>query len=418
MTEAGNLALWNLNVLGELDLQFSGQATPVIDALLTFDGANWRPIVPVISNTASYISIAVDNLMALSGMTINIEDNVDLFCKDLGNVNSLEVDSIMAKDGMTLTIKNDVDLFCQDLSNVKSLVVDTLTAKDGTTITIQNDVDLFCQDLANVKSMHVDLISPKTPGGNITLDGNVDVGETLYVSTIAGKSPVTVKDALTVQGNLTLENGTTFSAEVPTDGDVMTYSGGLWVPAAGGLSLVGHEILVLHQNWETTLQTDAPQSASVGVRTGAIRWTNTLVVPAMYDPQGLFSGAYRQTIDLDTTKMYRIHCTVSLGPSLTGGNPDPGAWKGRLYIETPLANFIGTSHFVTGEYVTEGTSIQTTWQTILFPAGTMNGYPESDSFQIFIESGYGNVSLGGQNQDNPPTINDGSGALTIWEIIQ
>lgn len=101
------------------------------------------------------------------------------------------------------------------------------------------DADVVCADL-----LQVDTIEPKGMLANVTIDGNLDVGETLYVSTISGKSPITMTDDLVLQGDITFK-------DTPAPNDVLTFTGGVWQPAptqvtgvssvsAGGvLSLLG-----------------------------------------------------------------------------------------------------------------------------------------------------------------------------------
>jgi hypothetical protein len=68
MAETGNLSLWNLAVEGEIDLQFSGQDTPLVGDLLTFNGINWRPAPPLTTNLSE--TLYKTNMMQMIDATI------------------------------------------------------------------------------------------------------------------------------------------------------------------------------------------------------------------------------------------------------------------------------------------------------------------------------------------------------------
>ena len=222
-------------------------------------------------------------------------------------------------------------------------------------------------------------------------------------------SNVVITQDLSLQGNVTFDGYPT-----PSEGDMLTYSSGFWKP----ISPTGFEKLVLHQDWNTSLTLGVPTIATLGVKSGPIRWTTTLMTPAMYDPLELFSGSFRETINLSTSKTYRISCMITLGAPVTSGVVGTEPWSGRLKLEPLGGGNLTEGMYVTGEYVAQGTSIPSHIETILFPSGGGSVYPTSEPFQILIDAAYGNVSLGGLNLNSPPSqLAGGCGTMTVWEIL-
>jgi hypothetical protein len=315
--------------------------------------------------------------------------------------------------------------------------VDSISPKTpGANITVEGNVNA---NLVCTYDLQVDTISAKT-GANITMNGNVDIGETLFVSTISGKSPVTVTDDVNVLGALSLgaplsetEGGTGQSSfatgdilyasgantlsklAAVGDGNVLTMASGMpsWSPPVPAPLPSGTERLVLFQDWQSTMELIAPTVATPGSPTGSLKWTTTLLVPPMYDPQGLFSGSFRETVNLDPNKTYHIRIQCCVGPPLVAGVVQPGSWSGRIN----LTGAISTGTKVDGEFVSKGTSIISTINTILFaPADNPGGYFASAPFSVQIESFYGSVTLGAMNLDSAPTFTGGFAGIAVYEL--
>jgi K319L-like, PKD domain len=145
-----------------------------------------------ISASDSNSPIFIDGNVQLGG-TLEVQSGITTTSFS-GDTLSLTQDALI---GNSLTVANKITT--QDLCVWGNLDLQG----------IEGNVDFNCSNISNVNTLFVDTITSKDVLGNLTLDGNVHITDTLFVSTIKGNSPVTFGDSVIIEGD-TATNRITF----------------------------------------------------------------------------------------------------------------------------------------------------------------------------------------------------------------
>jgi hypothetical protein len=267
----------------------------------------------------------------------------------------------------------------------------------------------------NANVFNVDTLQPLTPGGDINLYGNTNVFGTLdlngnvdirdpyylFVSHIAGHSPITFYDDIiatknvTVDGEILLEfNG----AATPVINDILTFDGTNWRPIPLG-NIGGGSVSLVNTGAGLT---GGPISSTgtISIATGGV--TNAMLVNpdltvtagAGLTGGGLVSLGGSTSISIDTAGVINAmlandSVTVTAGTGLSGGGTV--ALGGSITL-----NNTGVTNVATGAGLTGG-PITTTGTIAIATSGVTNAMLVNPSLTVTAGSGLtggGTVSLG------------------------